>query len=179
MLRTKGIDLDHNRFLILQGEVEQISQMKPKAENKNEEGMLEYLEDIIGSSRLKPFIEKLSNQVDQLNEHRTQRNERVKLAEIDRNKLKEGFDEAKQWIEVKNQLTKDLNLYHQAEARKSELNVAEFEKSLGESGEKITEIQNEIKTHKEEFKEVYTLHEKATKKMGKIQRAMQANKEGF
>ena len=41
--------------------------------------MLEYLEDIIGSSRLKPFIEKLSNQVDQLNEHRTQRNERVKL----------------------------------------------------------------------------------------------------
>ena len=79
MLRQKGIDLDHNRFLILQGEVEQISQMKPKAENKNEEGMLEYLEDIIGSSRLKPFIEKLSNQVDQLNEHRTQRNERVKL----------------------------------------------------------------------------------------------------
>ena len=63
LLRTKGIDLDHNRFLILQGEVEQISQMKPKAENKNEEGMLEYLEDIIGSSRLKPFIEKLSNQV--------------------------------------------------------------------------------------------------------------------
>ena len=31
-LRTKGIDLDHNRFLILQGEVEQISQMKPKGE---------------------------------------------------------------------------------------------------------------------------------------------------
>ena len=31
LLRTKGIDLDHNRFLILQGEVEQISQMKPKA----------------------------------------------------------------------------------------------------------------------------------------------------
>ena len=53
LLRTKGIDLDHNRFLILQGEVEQISQMKVKAENPNEEGMLEYLEDIIGSSRLK------------------------------------------------------------------------------------------------------------------------------
>ena len=53
LLREKGIDLVHNRFLILQGEVEQISQMKPKAENPNEEGMLEYLEDIIGSSRLK------------------------------------------------------------------------------------------------------------------------------
>lgn len=27
--------------------------MKPKAVNENEDGMLEYLEDIIGSSRLK------------------------------------------------------------------------------------------------------------------------------
>merc|ERR1712012_1130255 len=52
MLRQKGIDLDHNRFLILQGEVEQISMMKPKGDNPNDEGMLEYLEDIIGSSRL-------------------------------------------------------------------------------------------------------------------------------
>ncbi|VDO05340.1 unnamed protein product [Rodentolepis nana] len=31
LLRKHGIDLDHNRFLILQGEVEQISLMKPKA----------------------------------------------------------------------------------------------------------------------------------------------------
>lgn len=30
LLRKRGIDLDNNRFLILQGEVEQISLMKPK-----------------------------------------------------------------------------------------------------------------------------------------------------
>jgi len=30
LLKGKGVDLDHNRFLILQGEVEQISLMKPK-----------------------------------------------------------------------------------------------------------------------------------------------------
>ena len=30
LLRRRGIDLDNNRFLILQGEVEQISLMKPK-----------------------------------------------------------------------------------------------------------------------------------------------------
>ena len=34
LLKGKGIDLDNNRFLILQGEVEQISLMKPKAEDK-------------------------------------------------------------------------------------------------------------------------------------------------
>ncbi len=51
VLKAQGIDLDHNRFLILQGEVEQISLMKPKGTNANEEGLLEYLEDIIGSNQ--------------------------------------------------------------------------------------------------------------------------------
>lgn len=49
LLKGKGIDLEHNRFLILQGEVEQISLMKPKAGNQHETGLLEYLEEIIGS----------------------------------------------------------------------------------------------------------------------------------
>lgn len=51
LLRKTGIDLDHNRFLILQGEVEQIAMMKAKAQTEHDEGMLEFLEDIIGSSR--------------------------------------------------------------------------------------------------------------------------------
>ena len=50
-LREKGIDLDHNRFLILQGEVENISLMKPKALTEHDTGMLEFLEDIIGKLR--------------------------------------------------------------------------------------------------------------------------------
>lgn len=44
LLRCHGIDLDHNRFLILQGEVEQIALMKPKAPSEHEDGFLEYLE---------------------------------------------------------------------------------------------------------------------------------------
>jgi len=56
LLRSHGIDLDNNRFLILQGEVEQIAMMKPKAAAPGEEGLLEYLEDIIGSNR---FVEKI------------------------------------------------------------------------------------------------------------------------
>lgn len=34
-----------------QGEVEQISLMKPKAEEKGETGLLEYLEDIIDTAK--------------------------------------------------------------------------------------------------------------------------------
>ena len=50
-LSKHDIDLEHNRFLILQGEVEQISLMKPKGERPSEVGFLEYLEDVIGSNQ--------------------------------------------------------------------------------------------------------------------------------
>jgi structural maintenance of chromosome 4 len=57
LLKHHGVDLDNNRFLILQGEVEQISLMKPKAVTPHEDGLLEYLEDIIGSNR---FVERIN-----------------------------------------------------------------------------------------------------------------------
>lgn len=57
-----------------QGEVEQIALMKPKAASEHEDGMLEFLEDIIGTSRLKEPIEELSRQVEEAN---TARGEKV------------------------------------------------------------------------------------------------------
>lgn len=43
-----------------QGEVEQISMMRPKGEDKNETGLLEYLEDIIGTDKYVTPIEEAS-----------------------------------------------------------------------------------------------------------------------
>ena len=53
-----------------QGEVEQISLMKPKAESEHDEGMLEYLEDIIGTNCYKEPIENAEKAVEELNEKR-------------------------------------------------------------------------------------------------------------
>ena len=63
LLSSKGIDLDHNRFLILQGEVEQISLMKPMATKEGEIGLLEYLEDIIGSNQYIEEIERIDGEI--------------------------------------------------------------------------------------------------------------------
>jgi structural maintenance of chromosome 4 len=41
------------------GEVEQIAMMKPKGQTEHEEGLLEYLEDIIGSNSFVPKIEEV------------------------------------------------------------------------------------------------------------------------
>eukprot|EP01043_Picozoa_sp_COSAG02_P039563 COSAG02_NODE_3133_length_7308_cov_5.304064_2_plen_129_part_00 len=59
LLMSKGIDLENNRFLILQGEVEQIATMKPKGQTEHDTGLLEYLEEVIGSNRYaEPIAEK-------------------------------------------------------------------------------------------------------------------------
>lgn len=50
--------------------------MKPKGQTEHDEGMLEYLEDIIGSERLKQPIEILCRRVEALNQ---QRGEKVNL----------------------------------------------------------------------------------------------------
>ncbi|UMM23388.1 hypothetical protein L5515_004132 [Caenorhabditis briggsae] len=66
-LRQADIDIEHNRFLILQGEVEQIAMMKPVKQTKSETGMVEYLEDIVGSNRLEPFVKRFQRRVNRIN----------------------------------------------------------------------------------------------------------------
>ncbi len=87
LLRDCGVDLDHNRFLILQGEVESISLLKAKAANENEEGLLEYLEDIIGTIRYKPILEEIAVEIDKTNEIRTEKANRVENLKKDKNNL--------------------------------------------------------------------------------------------
>lgn len=55
---------------LLKGEVEQIAMMKPKGQTEHDEGMLEYLEDIIGCGRLNEPIKVLCRRVEILNENR-------------------------------------------------------------------------------------------------------------
>ncbi|KJH49149.1 putative dGTPase [Dictyocaulus viviparus] len=101
-LRELGIDLVHNRFLILQGEVEQIAMMKPKGENTHEEGMLEYLEDIVGSSRFRIPIEKLSAKVETLKEQRTQALQRVRAADREKVALEAPVREMISYLKAEN-----------------------------------------------------------------------------
>ena len=61
--------------------------MKPKASNEHEEGLLEYLEDIIGTSKYKNPIEELNQQVEQLNEERDEKIVRLKIVEKDKKSM--------------------------------------------------------------------------------------------
>jgi structural maintenance of chromosome 4 len=56
-MQLRGVDLNNNRFLILQGEVVAISMINPMGETKNDEGLLEFLEELIGTNKYVEEIE--------------------------------------------------------------------------------------------------------------------------
>ena len=81
-LQEEGIDLNNNRFLILQGEVEQISQMKQKSGDREKPGLLEYLEDIIGSNIYIDQIEAGIQEYNMIEETKHEKGELMKLSEV-------------------------------------------------------------------------------------------------
>ncbi|KAF8210152.1 RecF/RecN/SMC protein [Mycena galopus ATCC 62051] len=103
LLKGRGIDLDHKRFLILQGEVESIAQMKPKGSTEHEDGLLEYLEDIIGtSSYVEPISASLA-QIEVLQEERASKMQRLRIVEKEKNALEEKKREAEVYLKLKNE----------------------------------------------------------------------------
>jgi structural maintenance of chromosome 4 len=140
LLKGFGIDLDHKRFLILQGEVEQIALMKPKG--NQEDGLLEYLEDIIGTAKYKELIEQASIEFDQSNVEYENEVQKYKIIQKDADNLKEKTNEAIEFIHWENQ----LNLLNHKILKKQEIiKKNNIEKSL----EKIESIDSQLNETKE------------------------------
>ncbi|XP_057326315.1 structural maintenance of chromosomes protein 4-like [Microplitis mediator] len=147
LLRDEGVDLDHNRFLILQGEVEQIALMKPKAANEHDCGMLEFLEDIIGTSRYKEPLEKLAVKVERSCEVVTEKLNRLRIVEHERDELKEPMELAVNYMKCENVITKlQHQLYH--------CKKAECESDAKKHEERHEEICEDCKNLKVEMNKV-------------------------
>ncbi|KAJ1973421.1 Structural maintenance of chromosomes protein 4, partial [Dimargaris verticillata] len=184
LLRQKGVDLDHKRFLILQGEVESISQMKPKAQTEHEEGLLEYLEDIIGTSKYKEPINQAGHLLDELNDERTEKLNRMKIAEREKNSLEGKKNEAEQYIRAENDMVvKRSTLFQrrlmdcQAKATRSESAYSELKQKLDSQLASFVEYKEELRTlednYKAAVKEYETMGKKAnaiTKELTKFER---------
>ena len=80
-------ELQVSTRVYLQGEVEQIATMKPKGQTEHDTGFLEYLEDVIGSNRYAEKIAEKGTEVEELNDARALKLNRVKAVESDREQL--------------------------------------------------------------------------------------------
>uniref|UniRef100_H2Z795 Structural maintenance of chromosomes protein n=1 Tax=Ciona savignyi TaxID=51511 RepID=H2Z795_CIOSA len=146
LLQNNGIDLNHNRFLILQGEVEQIAMMHPKSQTNHGDGMLEYLEDIIGSSRYKDAIEKLNKEIEVLDEERKDKLSRVKVVEKDKDQLEPVRNEAIAFLKKKNERNvlenKKTQFYENESSREK---VEEIRAKVAESEQELIEVREKKK----------------------------------
>ncbi|KDQ18233.1 hypothetical protein BOTBODRAFT_29575 [Botryobasidium botryosum FD-172 SS1] len=146
LLKERGIDLDHKRFLILQGEVESIAQMKPKAPSEHEDGLLEYLEDIIGTSKYKAPIEESSLEVERLNEERVERLNRLKIVEREKGGLEAKKKEAEDFL-------RDQNALVRAQSLLAQHNLWLIQTSANEIMGTIESLQEEMEEERDRNKE--------------------------
>ncbi|EFP77431.2 uncharacterized protein PGTG_03387 [Puccinia graminis f. sp. tritici CRL 75-36-700-3] len=142
LLKAKGIDLDHKRFLILQGEVESIAQMKPKATTAHDEGLLEYLEDIIGTNRFKEPIEQTQQTLEEVANKRSQQLERVKLVEREKVALGARKKVADEYLARMNTLVQQQNLLWQFYIHTGQTNLEKI-------GCSMNAIDNQVKENEE------------------------------
>lgn len=76
--------------------------MKPKAQTEHEDGLLEYLEDIIGTSRYKTPIEEALAAMETLSEQRTEKMNRLRIVEREKNALEAQRQEALDYMRLSN-----------------------------------------------------------------------------
>lgn len=173
LLRDRGVDLDHKRFLILQGEVESIAQMKPKAQGEHDDGLLEYLEDIIGTSKYKTPIEESAAEVETLNETCQEKNTRVQHVEKEKTGLEDKKNKALAYIRDENELaTKQSTLY--------QIYISEFDDHIQVAQESVSQLQaqmnEELQKHQgseEEIKQLERQHKKSAKECEQLEKKNQ------
>lgn len=174
LLRERGVDLDHKRFLILQGEVESIAQMKPKAANEHDDGLLEYLEDIIGTSKYKTPIEESATEVEAMNEVCVERSSRVQHVEKERNGLEDKKNKALAYIKDENDLAFKQSSLYQIYVHECSNNITVTEESIAEIAR---ELESELSKHKgneNEMREVEKQYKRGQKEYEAMNKETQA-----
>ena len=145
-LRNLGVDLDRKRFIIKQGEVRSISRMKPKG-GQNNVGLLEYLEDIVGSNKFIEPIGVCEEELKAINEERDIKADRRSAAQKERDALQDAKDQAERYLQKQEELTV-------IEAKKLYLNRTELEERNREMNAEIEEIANEVNSMQEALEEL-------------------------
>ncbi|KAJ4348423.1 Structural maintenance of chromosomes protein 4 [Didymosphaeria variabile] len=173
LLKGRGVDLDHKRFLILQGEVESIAQMKPKAQGEHDDGLLEYLEDIIGTSQFKTPIEQAITETDELNETCQEKERRVKIVEKEKDGLEDRKNGALAYIKDENEIAVKQSALYQ-------IYVSEFDDHIHATSESVvqmqTQLDDELQKHQgneEGIKELEKQYKKGSKECERLEKQAQ------
>lgn len=87
--------------------------MKPKAPTEHEDGLLEYLEDIIGTSKYKEPIEEALVELDKFAEARAEKLNRLRIVEREKNALEDKKREAEDFLRLQNEYVRAQSRQYQ------------------------------------------------------------------
>lgn len=165
-LKANGVDIVHNRFLILQGEVESIAGMPAKQKTKHETGFLEFLEEVIGTRRYMKCLSQLEARVDDLSFEREAKLHAVDIVEKETRELKAPAQKAIEYLRAKNSLTRDQHKFYQWRIfdKRTDLGSMEAEKKEAEEklGETVKQL-DEIKASNADREKIFQEKEKNIK----------------
>ncbi|KAJ8388658.1 hypothetical protein AAFF_G00130670 [Aldrovandia affinis] len=145
LLRSHGIDLDHNRFLILQGEP----------------------------------IQTLCCRTEQLNEQRGEKLNRVKMVEKEKSALEGEKDAAVEFLSLENEIFNKRSYLFQYYVHDLQKKVTEKEEEKQEIQEDTKELTEKTNKLAEEMKEKNQGLKNVEKKLGKLTKFIEGQKEKF
>ncbi|MCJ1404085.1 hypothetical protein MMC11_007310 [Xylographa trunciseda] len=174
LLKDRGVDLDHKRFLILQGEVESIAQMKPKAANEHDDGLLEYLEDIIGTSKYKTPIEESATEVETLNEVCVEKSARVQHVEKEKNGLEDKKNTALAYIKDENELAYKQSALYQVYIDECNDNLKVTEEAIGQMQSQLDAELEKHQGNEDGIKNLDKSYKRGLKEYEQLEKSTQA-----
>ena len=174
LLKDRGVDLDHKRFLILQGEVESIAQMKPKAANEHDDGLLEYLEDIIGTSKYKSPIEESAAEVESLNEVCVEKSARVQHVEKEKNSLEDKKNKALAFIRDENELASKQSALYQVYINECDDNLKVTEEAIVQMQDNLNAELKKHQGNEDGIRDLEKQYKRGTKEYEGLEKATQA-----
>ncbi|MCJ1444818.1 MAG: hypothetical protein MMC23_005321 [Stictis urceolatum] len=174
LLKDRGVDLDHKRFLILQGEVESIAQMKPKAANEHDDGLLEYLEDIIGTSKYKTPIDESAAEVETLNEVCVEKSTRVQHVEKEKNSLEDKKNKALAYVHDENELVYKESALYQIYIDECNDNLKVTEEAVAQMQAQFEEELNKHQGNEDEIKQMEKAYKRGQKEYESFEKETQA-----
>jgi structural maintenance of chromosome 4 len=178
-LKSKGIDLDNNRFLILQGEVEMISMMAPKGKTENDEGLLEYLEDIIGSSKFVEDTNLAAQKVEVMTEVRQEKLNRVKAVEKEKDNLEGAKQEAEALLGKEREIRRKQNLLYQIHGMRAHQEANSLTKKKGNVTQKLDDERERLVKANARIEEIESGLVEQRKEYGSVFAELKRTKEEF
>jgi len=143
-LKTSGVDIVHNRFLILQGEVESIAQMPAKRKTQHDAGLLEFLEEVIGTKRYMKCLCQLEQKVEELNSEREAKLHTVDIVEKEVKELKGPVAKAKEFLRTKNGLQRNKHKLNQVKIHATRNDMAAFEAEKKQAEDNLAKTESEL-----------------------------------